>query len=238
MKQNFFYIPLNRRELLLGWLYLIFHIFALPGLVRAVCALLAPQWDLAERNIVCFILGFCATVGIFADFLRRTWDELPERLKGILWKAVLAAVLCKVVTTVMNDFFFFFLPEFFNLTDTGPVLLNPNDNLIHQFLTQHYGLMMLCTVFLVPVSEELLYRGTVFGSLYQVNPWLGWIVSALLFAVVHVAGYYGQVEPIYFLILFLQYIPASLFLNWLYVSTDSIFAPILMHILFNAMGFF
>jgi membrane protease YdiL (CAAX protease family) len=76
----------------------------------------------------------------------------------------------------------------------------------------------------------------IFGSIYKRSRILGYAVSALVFAALHVIGYIGFFAPTHLLLCFLQYIPAGLCLAWAYVMADTIWAPILMHIAINQMG--
>ena len=97
-------------------------------------------------------------------------------------------------------------------------------------------MMALCVVVLVPVVEETLYRGLLFGRLYSKNHFLGYAVGTLVFALVHVLGYVGQYDALRLGLCLLQYIPAGLALSWAYVESDSIWAPVLMHMTINLIG--
>ena len=95
--------------------------------------------------------------------------------------------------------------------------------------------MVIGTVLLVPVAEEVLFRGVVFHSLYRVNRGLGYILSAAIFCAVHVIGYIGSTDFLTLALCYIQYLPASLCLAWAYTEADNIFAPILIHIVVNTM---
>ena len=99
-----------------------------------------------------------------------------------------------------------------------------------------YVPMIIGTMFLVPVAEEVLYRGLIFQSLYSNNHTLGYILSALIFCAIHVISYIGAADPLTLVLCFIQYLPASLCLAWAYTEADNIFAPILIHIAVNTMS--
>ena len=122
------------------------------------------------------------------------------------------------------------------MTAFGPALRNPNDMHIAQMVSQQFWLMALGTVFLVPPVEELLHRGAVFGMLWEKNKVLAWLVSVALFSGIHILGYLQLGDSLLLFLCFLQYIPPAIALCWLYMSTGSIFAPILMHMAYNAIG--
>lgn len=97
---------------------------------------------------------------------------------------------------------------------------------------------ILIVVILVPVVEEVLFRGLLFGSIRKRNRTAAWIASAVLFAVYSVwtfAVAYGDAR---YLILALQYLPMSLALTWCYDRGGSIWSPILLHAIFHAIVLF
>ena len=94
--------------------------------------------------------------------------------------------------------------------------------------------MVLGAVLLAPVAEEIFYRGIFFRKLFDRKPWLGYVVSMTVFAVIHMAAYIGFYDPWMLLLGCLQYLPAGYCLCWCYRQTGNILSPILMHILFNA----
>ncbi|MCH8476063.1 MAG: CPBP family intramembrane metalloprotease [Opitutales bacterium] len=85
-------------------------------------------------------------------------------------------------------------------------------------------LMPLPVVILAPLWEEIVFRGGIFRYLQNFLPvFLAVILSALLFAVIH--GHPAQLGGIFIL---------GLILTLVYQKSGSLFAPILMHALFNA----
>ena len=80
------------------------------------------------------------------------------------------------------------------------------------------------------------HRGTVFGALLPKSTLLAWLVSVILFSGIHILGYIGLGDGGLLLLCFLQYIFPAAALCWLYQSTGSLLAPILMHMAYNAIG--
>jgi uncharacterized protein len=91
-----------------------------------------------------------------------------------------------------------------------------------------YIWLFLGVTVLVPVTEELLFRGIVQGELRKAMPeWVAIIIQALIFA-----AYHMQPIQISYVIL------PGLMLGFAYYWTRSIWVPIAMHIGFNFFGSF
>ena len=101
---------------------------------------------------------------------------------------------------------------------------------------ENYTFLAFGTVLLVPVAEEALYRGLIFGQIYNRNRLAAYIISSVVFAAIHVISYIGLYEPIHLMLCLLQYLPAGLCLGWAYANSDTIWAPILMHITINQIS--
>ena len=85
-------------------------------------------------------------------------------------------------------------------------------------------LFSLC--FVVPLEEELIFRGAVFGILKQrMKPLAAALISAVLFGVMHAVS----VHTAYALI-------CGLILCGVYYYTENIFASTIMHAIFNFLG--
>jgi membrane protease YdiL (CAAX protease family) len=97
-------------------------------------------------------------------------------------------------------------------------------------------LMNIGTVLLVPIAEELLYRGLVFRSIHSKSRVWAYVISILVFAALHVVGYIGMYEPMHLFVCLLQYLPAGFCLAWAYERADTIWAPILIHVSVNQMA--
>ena len=100
----------------------------------------------------------------------------------------------------------------------------------------NFPVIFVGTVILVPVAEEALHRGLVFGSLYHKNAAVAYLLSTVIFASVHLMGYVGVYSSLHLALAFLQYVPAGFALAWAYRRSGSIFAPMVMHAVINALG--
>lgn len=85
-------------------------------------------------------------------------------------------------------------------------------------------LFSLC--FIVPLEEELIFRGAVFGILKKrMKPWAAVLVSAVFFGIMHAVS----VHTAYALI-------CGMILCCIYYFTENIFASVIMHSFFNFFG--
>lgn len=91
---------------------------------------------------------------------------------------------------------------------------------------KNIGLKIYLSVFAIaiaPLAEEFLFRGLMFSAFKKAGwPVCGWIVTSLLFALIHGSA------PI-----FLPLFAFALVLTWLYEKSDGLLAPILAHSAFN-----
>ena len=99
-------------------------------------------------------------------------------------------------------------------------------------------IMAVGAVLLVPMAEELIHRGLIFGTLARPNRFFGSAVSAVFFAAIHVIGYIGFCSNRDLLLALIQYLPAGIVLGWAYEKSGTIFTPIAIHMMVNAMGIY
>nr|WP_255731575.1 type II CAAX endopeptidase family protein [Solibacillus sp. MA9] len=90
-------------------------------------------------------------------------------------------------------------------------------------VTKVAPVMMIATVFLGPVLEELVFRRVIFGSIIQnYNFWIASIISAIVFAAIHMDFTH-----------IILYTICGLIFAFLYHKTKRLITPIIAHILLN-----
>lgn len=219
-------IPMTRREFLLGWSYWLVSLFGLPfGLVFFSALQETPLTD-AQINLLYFFTNFISAVVIFRRFLKASLKAAMESISRCLRYALLGFGIYYVAMLLISMGIISIYPDFTNV----------NDDAILDMAQEYSGLMSLATVILVPVTEECFHRGLIFGGLHRKNRALAYLVSVIVFAGIHVVGYIGQYDWLMLLLCFAQYLPAGLVLAWVYEKTDTIIAPILIHITINQIG--
>lgn len=227
-------VHMSRTETLLGWLYFLFYIMALPALLAVLWEGLG--WDSssavgkARLNFVFFVINFVAVVAIFHRFLWKSLGQIGRRFWGFIQAVILGWVMYQASTAAVS----------WLISLLRPGLQNLNNDYFASMAAGNFLLTASGTVLLVPVAEECFFRGLIFQGLHRKSRWLAYTVSILAFAFVHVAGFVGRYGLGDMLLGLLQYLPAGAALGWAYEKSDTIFAPILIHTLVNAitMGVF
>ena len=219
-------VSVTRTERILGFVYIAVQLLILPTALLLINRLLGSPFSAVQVQFALFCADFILVTVIFHRFLigsaKRSFSEPFRTLRF----AGIGLLLYWVGSFAVNYFILTVYPDFSNVNDAS----------INELTQDNYTLMALSTVLLVPVTEETLYRGLVFGTLHKRSPVAAYAVSTLVFAALHVVGYIGLYEPVLLLLCFLQYIPAGLCLAWAYTQADSIWASILIHIAVNQMG--
>ena len=213
----------SKKELILGSLYLVFQWLILPVIVVLV---FGEALSVTRMNCMIFAVNFAVTIPIFRRFLQDSMEEFRKHPVFSLF-------------SVLKGFGIYWLGNYvlsFVILEIDPSFANINDATIDAMAAEDFGLMALCTVVLVPITEELLYRGIFFGGLCNRNRILAFTVSTVVFALIHVTAYVGYYPPITLLLCFLQYIPAGIALAWAWTRSGSILSPIIMHMIINAIG--
>lgn len=106
------------------------------------------------------------------------------------------------------------LQDYINLTE---MIVSEEGNLL---------LQIIATVILVPIAEELLFRGIIQGELnLRFTPRVAVLIQALLFGIFHM----NPIQSLY------TFIP-GLLLGIAYYYTGNLIIPIVMHMIFNLVG--
>lgn len=117
--------------------------------------------------------------------------------------------------------------------DLLTAVLPVSEQTMENFETQHgmlwfgdAGITFLSVALIGPVSEEICFRGLIYGSLKKsMKPWLAGILSAVLFGLAH-----GD------LVWFLVSFSAGLFLCWVFETTGSLLCAMVVHVTNNALS--
>ena len=218
-------ISLTSSEKRNGLIYLAFNLLFLPLLISVAGA--ALSLDTARVNILYYMVNFAAALWIFRKFLRGNMMVALDRVFPVLWYAALAYLGQETIGELLNALIYSINPAYINRNDAtvaNLVLMNP-----------FFG---FCVVTIVPIAEEILYRGLVFRGLYDRSPVAAYLVSMAVFSAIHVTGYIGSVSPLHLLLSFVQYLPAAYCLCFAYRRSGTILSPIFVHMAINALGVF
>lgn len=221
-------VSLTRTEKILLWSFWGLQMLALPSVISLLVLFFAPGMNVAEQNFLYLAFSFLVVSAIMLRFLRQSLKVFLARPFYALRWAGISYIL----------YWLSYLALSFLLTTFVPAFQNVNDNTVFTLYQENSTLTTIGVVLLAPITEELLYRGVIFGTFHSRSRFAAYALSCAVFSAVHVVGYIGQWDALTLSLCFLQYIPAGLCLAWAYERSGTILSPILIHIAVNQTGIF
>lgn len=206
-----------------GWAYWLTSIIALPMVLPWANGFLRVPLNEAQLNFTYYFINFLALLWIFHDYLGRGMKAVRRRPWEFCQSVILGFCAYKISYWLLSLLISLVFPGFRNL----------NDAAVSGMLGQNYYLTVLGITVLVPLAEELLYRGLLFGSMAKRNLPAAYAISSVLFAAVHVAAYWQEMSALHFLLSLVQYLPAGIWLAWSCTKSGSIYSSILIHAAVN-----
>ena len=214
----------TKKESICAIVYMLLEFLVLPSVVTLLNSLLPNPLSVSRLNLAFFAMNYLAVGLILRKFIGRNLIETKPGL--LLGSALLGMLAYWTMNFAMGLVILSLNPEFANV----------NDAAISGMVQEDMLFSILGTVVLVPPCEELLFRGVVFGGLYNRRPVMAYVLSTVCFSAIHVVGYIGLFSWDILALCFLQYLPAGICLAWSYARSGSILTPIVIHTLVNAMG--
>ena len=221
-----YFVKPTPNETVFGFIYYLLQLLVIPGIIAVINMMVPNHMSEAGVNFIFFAVNFVAVLVIFRKFLWENFSIVREAPWFVLRYAGIGLLIYMVGNTLFSVIVTALYPEFANV----------NDAAIMEMVQQHFGLMTMGTVILVPIVEECFYRGLIFRTLYDRSPALAYITSMVLFSLAHVLGYVTMVDFGTLVLCFLQYLPAGFALAWCYRRSGSIFASTLVHMAVNQVG--
>ena len=219
-------VTLSEKEKLLGWIYYPIQLLILPLLLSVGNILAGSPMSESVLNFVYFASNFLFVLGIFFHLLKGNSE--------IAIRAPLKCISCALAGLVLNWGLSYAVQIL--IVIVKPDFFNVNDASIGVPVQENFALTAIGTVLLVPIAEEALYRGLIFGTFYNRSRIAAYVISVSIFASVHVIGYVGMYQPLHLALCFMQYLPGAISLAWAYAKADSLWSPILMHMIINLIG--
>lgn len=226
--------PLRNGEFIAGLIFLPFY-FGLTDLaLRTILQLLGYKLGGGAYDLLLIFINFLATAVIFHHFLFQSLiyagKNLWQFLQTVILSVVFFCVVCFAITWPLGKFGL--LPR--NLNNAGVVAL----------YEKSFPITAVCICVFIPVLEECLFRGLIFGTIRKKSRFWAYLISALLFALIHTLPYLpaSDSREAYqlgeFLLMSLPYLSAGLILGWAYEKSGTIWASILTHALINFIATF
>ena len=217
-------------EQIAGVVFFVIYLLVLPFVTNPLFdlagRLLAVSISAAMRDVLYYYILFAVTIIIFHGFLARTSRHLMDNLGG----ACKTAAAGLVGLYGLNELVY----RLTNLVFTNHT--NLNDTTISAQIDDAPHMTLLIVIFLAPFVEEVLFRGLVFGNLKSRSRALAYVVSCLLFALLHVWQFAVVKQDVTYFLLMIQYLVPGLVLAWAYDHSGTLWASIGLHAAANALS--
>ena len=217
-------------EQIAGVVFFVIYLLVLPFVTNPLFdlagRLLAVPISAAMRDVLYYYILFAVTIIIFHGFLARTSRHLMDNLGG----ACKTAAAGLVGLYGLNELVY----RLTNLIFTNRT--NLNDTTISAQIDDAPHMTLLIVIFLAPFVEEVLFRGLVFGNLKSRSRALAYVVSCLLFALLHVWQFAVVKQDVTYFLLMIQYLVPGLVLAWAYDHSGTLWASIGLHAAANALS--
>lgn len=216
---------LSTAEKVAGFCYLPFYVVLLALILQYLSGLLGFHLTMLQINICYFVINCLMVWIIFHNFLLRSFRAIR------FWELIQALILGFVLYYAGN-FLYSLILGWLDLSVTSY-----NDQTVMELASQSRAAMVICGVILAPMIEETLVRGLLFGVIRRKSRIAAYAVTILFFAAIHVWQYVLLYDWKSVLLAALQYVPAGIALGWTYEKSNTIWAPILLHMVINAISF-
>lgn len=216
---------LSRAEQIAGFCYLPVYVVLLALGLEYLSELLGLALTDLQYNICWFALNSIFIWLIFHSFLLRSF-------RGIRFWELVQALILGFALYYAGNFLFSLAMNWLGLD-----IARFNDETVMTLAKENRALMIVCGVLLAPAVEETLVRGLVFGTVRRKSRVAAYAVSMLFFAAIHVWQYIPSqgIGPV--VLAALPYLPAGIALGWTYEKSNTIWAPIALHGIINAISF-
>ncbi len=217
---------MSSRERARGWMFLAVFVLVLPLLMGIFQRLIGGILPIAEASVIYYLLSVSIMFLLFWAYLKNNFQLLLNNLSKSLFfsfSGLIGATLLQIPIML--------IPYPVN---------NPNTVIYPEQLSLSPFATILILIGLMPVVEEVLFRGLIFASIHPYSRFVSWIASCVaycLFAVWQFVFSYNQTDLRY-LLLAIQYLPMSIALTWCYEQAGTIWSSVILHATFNAISLF
>lgn len=217
-------------EKIAGTVFFVMYLAVLPAaaphLFRLLALLLGGPLPDAVKNAVYYYALVAVTMVIFHNFLVRTSGLLLDNLSG----AASALAMGLVALYGLNELVY----RLSRLIIGGHT--NLNDMAVSAQIAGAPHMTALIVIVLAPFVEETLFRGLVFGCIKERSRGLAYLVSCLLFALLHVWQFAVVNRDVTYFLLMVQYLVPGLVLAWAYETSGTLWTAVGLHAAANALA--
>ncbi|WP_147623433.1 CPBP family intramembrane glutamic endopeptidase [Treponema denticola] len=175
--------------------------------------------------IIIFYLFYSKDLKIIFTYKKLNFSFV---VKGLIYLSSIMMIYYIIYFIFDNSFLFNFF-KYFNDVLTGKKNITIYDILILEKLQRprFEPFMLIATVIISPIFEEILYRGLMYNKLKEIsNAFIAILISSILFAFLHIPGYGFNIK-MFSLVL------DGILLTYCYEKTDNIYVPIFVHSINN-----
>lgn len=216
---------LTAQEQRVGWVFFGLYLFVFPFLVGGVLRLLDEHLSLwftaAHSSAIYYAAVLLLLTAVFWDFLKNAFRILRDNVRQNLFALGVGIVAGLAVTCLVS-----LLP----LPVENPVISDYKS----QFLLSP-GYTTAVVMFLRPLTEELLYRGLLFGSLRKKNRVVAYAFSIGVSALGTVWQFMLPDGGPLYLLLAIRYVPLAAAATWAYDVGGSVFTPMALRVILNGL---
>ena len=206
--------------------YLVVLPFVTDPLFRFVGRLLDTTISATVQSVIYYYVLFAVTLIVFHKFVARTSRNFADNL-GVACRNMLLGL---IALYGLNELVY----RLSSLVISNRT--NLNDTTISAQIQDAPRVTLLIIVFLAPFIEEVLFRGLVFGNLKSKSRVVAYLVSCLLFALLHVWQFAVVQQDITYFLLMVQYLVPGAVLAWAYESSGTLWTSIGLHAVANALS--
>lgn len=178
----------------------------------------------AEANVLYYALLFTLSLLLFWSFLKRDFQELLNWLPENLFGLVIGLLAAGGLHLLVRRFPF-------------PV----SDPIAAQYAAEYAAApvpTLVLILLLIPLVEEVLFRGLLFGNLRGYSGVLAYLVCVPLYTMALVWRYALDFSDPRYLLLGFLYLPMSLALTWCYDNGGSVWSGVILHGALNGLILF
>ena len=221
---------MTRVEKILGGVLLAVYLVVLPLLADPLFDLIGKLFRTtisdSVRNAAYYYILFALTLIAFWGYLGRAARAFLDRIGNVL----VSVGIGLVAFYGLNEVIWRAL-KLFSLSRT-----NLNDQAILARMGAAPYSTILIVVFLAPFVEEAIFRGYLFGNIREMSRPAAYLVSSLLFALLHVWQYAAINWDLSYLLLMVQYIAPGLVMAWVFERSGSLWGSVLLHCAVNGLS--